>query len=49
MELFIQDGKFFVIFSTCYYHMYGQGSYMDLLAEITQEEYDEIFEALKND
>ena len=47
MELFIQDGKFFVIFSTCYYHMYGQGSYMDLLAEITQEEYDEIFEALK--
>ena len=49
MELFVQNGKFFVIFSTCYYNMYGQGSYMDLLAEITQEEYDEIFEVLKTD
>ena len=49
IELFMQDGKCFVIFSTCYYNMKNCGSIVDLCAEITVEEYDEIFEALKED
>ena len=49
IELFMQDGKCFVIFSTCFYNMKNCGSIVDLCAEITPEEFDEIFEALKND
>ena len=45
-ELFMQDGKCFVIFSTRWYNMKGQGSIVDLCAEITVEEYDEIFDAI---
>ena len=45
-ELFMQDGKCFVIFSTRWYNMKGAGSIVDLCAEITVEEFDEIFDAI---
>ena len=46
IELFMQDGKCFVIFSTRWYNMKGAGSIVDLCAEITVEEYDEIMDAI---
>ena len=46
IELFMQDGKCFVIFSTNWYNMKGAGCCVDLCAEITVEEYDEIFDAI---
>ena len=46
IELFMQDGKCFVIFSTSWYNMKGAGSIVDLCAEITVEEFDEIFDAI---
>ena len=46
IEMFSQDGKFYVIFGSSYFNMEGRGSIVDMCAEITVEEYDEIFELI---
>ena len=45
-ELYMADGKCYVIFSTDYYNMAEGGTVFNLCAEITVEEYDEIFDAI---